>query len=297
MAALPYMQLYVADYLADTAHLSTLEHGAYLLLMFNYWQRGESFKAKNEQTLNKRLASVARMSGDEWEIVRETLAEFFETSETEWRHRRIERDLEAVNSKSEKAKAAGKASAAKRSSGCSTTVEQTFNHTDTDTDTDSKVVNQPTVDKDTTVVKLNIDQKSEEKPEKSEKEKPISPSGDGLTCGIKPISSDKKDFDRFWDAYPKKVGKEAAKRAWKRLKEPHEILNQILEALVWQRESEQWLKNNGQFIPNPTTYLNQGRWLDERPAEALARPGISNLHRRNLEALKDCVSPEMRRRE
>lgn len=138
MAALPYIQLYVADYLADTAHLSTLEHGAYLLLIFNYWQRGESFKAKDERTLNKRLASVARLTENEFEVVKESLVEFFEITETEWKHRRVEIDLEAVNAKSTKASNAGKASAAQRSNTRSTVVQQTLNHTDTDTDTEYK---------------------------------------------------------------------------------------------------------------------------------------------------------------
>lgn len=150
MAALPYMQLYVADYLADTSHLTTTEHGAYLLLMFNYWQRGQSFKAKDEQSLNKRLATVARMSVDEWTGVADSLREFFNTSSTEWRHERIERDLNAVHAKSSKASAAGKASAARRKSknppneptDVATDVEQPLqqssNHTDTDTDTDLK---------------------------------------------------------------------------------------------------------------------------------------------------------------
>ncbi|MFB8829079.1 YdaU family protein [Azotobacter sp. CWF10] len=143
------MQLYVADYLADTAHLTALEHGAYLLLMFNYWQRGEPFKAKDEQSLNKRLATVARLSLAEWEEVRETLEDFFEVTDTEWSHRRIDRDLETVNAKSGKAKAAGKASAKRRSSERSadaeqtlsvrsTSVEQTLNHTDTEADTEVK---------------------------------------------------------------------------------------------------------------------------------------------------------------
>ncbi|EDR3747109.1 DUF1376 domain-containing protein, partial [Salmonella enterica] len=55
MAALPYMQLYIADYLADTMHLSAEEHGAYLLLMFNYWQTGRAIP-------KSRLAKIARVT-------------------------------------------------------------------------------------------------------------------------------------------------------------------------------------------------------------------------------------------
>ncbi|WP_228411833.1 YdaU family protein [Entomomonas moraniae] len=146
MAALPYIQLYTADYLADTAHLTTLENGAYLLLMFNYWQRGESFKAKDEQTLNKRLASVARLTINEWLEVSEQLKEFFVIIQhndcIEWKHNRIEHDLDAVREKSIKASNAGKRSAKARSANTnnerSTDVKQTLNHTDTDTDTDIK---------------------------------------------------------------------------------------------------------------------------------------------------------------
>ena len=79
--------------------------------------------------------------------------------------------------------------------------------------------------------------------------KPSSPSGDG--------------FVRFWGAYPRKVGKIAALKAWKRLKTPATILPKILEAIERQRASPQWTKDGGQFIPHPATWLNQGRWEDE----------------------------------
>ena len=74
MAALPYMQLYVADYLADTSHLTAAQHGAYMLLLMNYWQRGKAFHAPDERTLNIRLANVARMLNDEWEQNKQVLA-------------------------------------------------------------------------------------------------------------------------------------------------------------------------------------------------------------------------------
>ncbi|GCZ30962.1 replication protein [Escherichia coli] len=89
MAALPYMQLYIADYLADTMHLSAEEHGAYLLLMFNYWQTGKPIP-KN------RLAKIARLTNERWADVEPSLREFFCDNGDEWVHLRIERDLKNI---------------------------------------------------------------------------------------------------------------------------------------------------------------------------------------------------------
>jgi rRNA processing protein Gar1 len=71
-------------------------------------------------------------------------------------------------------------------------------------------------------------------------------------------------FETFWKAYPRKVGKDAARRAFAKVKVPVETLVAAVEA---QKASPQWTKDNGQFIPNPATWLNQGRWEDEvKPA-------------------------------
>lgn len=68
------------------------------------------------------------------------------------------------------------------------------------------------------------------------------------------------DFDRFWTVYPKKVGKEAARKAFAKVKENVETL---ITAVEQQIQSEQWQRDGGQYIPNPATWLNQGRWNDE----------------------------------
>jgi uncharacterized protein YdaU (DUF1376 family) len=67
-------------------------------------------------------------------------------------------------------------------------------------------------------------------------------------------------FLSFWDAYPRKVGKSKAWATWRKTNPP---LDRILPSLVWQIKSTQWCKEDGQFIPHPVTYLNQGRWEDE----------------------------------
>lgn len=93
-----------------------------------------------------------------------------------------------------------------------------------------------------------------------EKDKSNSNADAVLTNNHKPITINhkpNKDFDLFWNVYPKKIGKEAARKSW--LKNKPDI-NLVTNAIKWQEHSSQWKKG---FIPNPATYINQHRWLDE----------------------------------
>lgn len=70
-------------------------------------------------------------------------------------------------------------------------------------------------------------------------------------------------FAIFWAAYPRKVAKQAAWKAWARLHPTEDLLTVMLAKLREQAVSVQWQKDGGQFIPHPSTWLNQGRWEDE----------------------------------
>lgn len=72
-------------------------------------------------------------------------------------------------------------------------------------------------------------------------------------------------FDTFWKAYPKKVGKAVAEKSFNKLKVNDQLLNDMLSAINNQRRSKQW--QDKQFIPNPSTWINQRRWDDEQEDE------------------------------
>ncbi len=85
-------------------------------------------------------------------------------------------------------------------------------------------------------------------------------------------------FERFWAAYPRKVGKLDAAKKFKRLKCAG-LLEQILRALQWQQQTDDWKKEGGEFIPHPATWLNQGRWEDDpgggvKTEKKIRRPSI-----------------------
>jgi hypothetical protein len=72
------------------------------------------------------------------------------------------------------------------------------------------------------------------------------------------------EFDTFWKTYPKKIGKKAALKAFQKAKKAGmPPIKVIVAAIEQQRSCDQWKRDNGQYIPNPTTWLNQGRWDDE----------------------------------
>lgn len=72
-------------------------------------------------------------------------------------------------------------------------------------------------------------------------------------------------FAEFWAQYPKKVGKGAAEKAFERIKPDKQTFDRMMDAISAQKRSRQWTENNGQYIPNPATWLNQRRWEDELP--------------------------------
>lgn len=72
-----------------------------------------------------------------------------------------------------------------------------------------------------------------------------------------------ESFDRFWEAYPKRKAKQDAAKAWFKRKPDPELVETILAAIAVQRQSHDWRKDDGQFIPFPATWLNRAGWSDE----------------------------------
>ena len=94
----PWMPLYVGDYLGDTGHLTTTQHGAYLLLMMHYWHKGEL------PDDDRQLCKIAKLPLKTWNEHRATLQDFFHDG---WKHKRIDAELERMMRVSAKRAIAG----------------------------------------------------------------------------------------------------------------------------------------------------------------------------------------------
>ncbi|MFC7518714.1 conserved phage C-terminal domain-containing protein [Herbaspirillum sp. GCM10030257] len=94
-----WMPLYIGDYLADTSRLSTEQHGAYFLLIMDYWRNGAP---PDDDVI---LAQITKATGAGWRKLRSAMLMFFEVVDGKWMHSRIEEELAKAKERAEKAQA------------------------------------------------------------------------------------------------------------------------------------------------------------------------------------------------
>ena len=98
-------------------------------------------------------------------------------------------------------------------------------------------------------------------------------------------------FERFWENFPKAVGKQEALSAWKELCPDADLIRAIFDGLSRWKRSKEWKKSSGQFVPRPANWLCARRW-EERPEEEVPRGATGELGEAELEAIRSMFNEE-----
>ncbi|QIL69581.1 hypothetical protein G7048_03845 [Diaphorobacter sp. HDW4B] len=114
-------------------------------------------------------------------------------------------------------------------------------------------------------IRRSVELEKEKEKEKNKEETPQPPKGGRR--GKSEVDPD--GFAEFWTAYPRKVAKDDARKAFAKRNPTPELVSEMVAAIGIQARSEQWRKDGGQFIPYPATWLSKGCWKDE-PAIGVA---------------------------
>lgn len=89
-------------------------------------------------------------------------------------------------------------------------------------------------------------------------------------------------FDKFWGVYPRKEGKQAARKAFDRLEVDDGMLEVMVAAIVRQKQSDQW--SDPRYIPHPATWLNGRRWEDETTGPGRKTVSAQRYQQRDYQA-------------
>lgn len=239
MSAPPFMPFYIADYLGDTQHLSTEQHGAYTLLLFAMWRAGGEISSDP-----KMLARIVRMSPAKWERTAGVVLAFFDIENGTISHGRLSHELEKANKKSIVRSTSGKrgaeAKALKKQKSAEAKASRLLKHS-------SDIRHQ------TSESSLRDDNRDRAR-------------DDGWPDDFR---------DQFWAAYPRKLEKKAALAALERIRKsafvPWEKLIAAVRAYAATADPD--------FTKHPTTWLNKGCWDDEiKPRASHERPYQNRTH-------------------
>lgn len=83
-----WMPIYIGDYLGDTQRLTTEQHGAYFLIILDYWRSGPP---PDDDTI---LRQITRLDDSGWSRNKAALIGFFSVKNGHWRHKRIDEELQ-----------------------------------------------------------------------------------------------------------------------------------------------------------------------------------------------------------
>jgi uncharacterized protein YdaU (DUF1376 family) len=221
MAKFPAIPLWTDAYLGDTTHLTTLEHGAYLLLLITAW-RSPDCRLPND---DKMLARYTKLSPAQWKRIKPMILAFFTVEDNYIYQGRLLDELDTVKRLTEQRSNAGKASALKRKNRGSTGVG-----------TGSQRKSAPTPTPTPTPIKKDIT----------------------LLNGASVF------FEKWWANYPRKKGKDAAKKKMAAVLRSGKVTEaELLVGLENFNRDIERTRQEPQFIVHGARWLNEGRWADE----------------------------------
>lgn len=231
--SLPWFPFHVGDYLRDTARLTTEGHGAYLLLMLDYWANGAP--PDDDET----LASIARLPLEQWTKLRSKIAPFFDVADGLWSHGRIEKELVSAEEKHKKRVNAGKAGGEAKAKNKHSSSNATSN-----------------------AEALPYQPQPQPQSQKEESSSSVAPA-------TRPKEPSR--FDEFWKAYPRRKGDNPRKTAEAKFNALVKtgLDPQMLIDAIRQYATDKADKIGTEFIPMASTWLNQQRWTDHAAVAAL----------------------------
>jgi uncharacterized protein YdaU (DUF1376 family) len=247
-----FVKLYIGDYLRDTGTLTLAQHGAYTLMLLEHYATEKPLPEGRDLYRLLRAETKAEKDAIDW-----VAAKFWTRTEAGLINKRAAREIEKAAHQRSVNQEVGK-----RGGRPKETVSETESVIDKETESvsESKPIDNPNQTPDTRL---------------KDKTKPLTPfrdSGESLEAG----------FAEFWQRYPRKTNKLAARTAWAKLRGDADLLTEIFSGLERAKRCEQWRKDGGQYIPHPSTWLKNRRWEDEvTDANPASNPGRQSAADRN----------------
>lgn len=242
MAKMPYFPFYPSDWLSSPRNsvLSLSQQGAYMRLLSYCWVSGDC-------SLPDDMEKLKLLSGLHTDELSDVYQLFIAHPSLSGRitNKRLHDEWVKAEQISVKRSQASRKPRKRGANTCLSNDKQVMTYSDSDSDSDSEF-----------------------RMKKEEERTPYSPPTRGALVVVAVYSP---DFERFWEAYPNKVGKKAAWRAWQKANDRPPI-EEILQAVSRAQRSVQWQRG---YIPNPATWINQGRWLDDYATDGMPRRATS----------------------